>query len=1128
MSLPYRPEAPPTDLIDRGKARLLEQLSAIVAGPDDATLPSERREGSGSGSTPSFEVRDEERYVFGEVFAAGGLGVVRRGQDRRLGRPVAIKELLRDSPQAVRRFALEAAITARLQHPGIVPLYDLGWQGQGKPFYCMQLVDGEGLDAKIAAAQELGARLRLVEHVIAVADAIAYAHERQIIHRDIKPANVLVGRFGETVVIDWGLAKDLSGTIVTALDEEQADEPAGDKSDMTEAGTVMGTLRYMSPEQARGEAVDARSDVYSLGALLYHVLAGQPPFEGGQRMELIHRVLAGELQPLAAIDPAIPSELAAIAERAMATEPEQRYASAAEFAEDLRSFQAGRMVSAHAYSVGEMLGRWVRRHRVVVGASVLTLAAITAVAVSAATQIRAERAAADEAEATATVEAERADRLAFQRGVISKAQLASEVLTLSHTPGRELEALARGVEAAADYGPEYADVPEPVIAGLSRALGGVIPVASLTPPRDSAIGLVQPSADGSRLATATWKSSGNVELQVWSLDPIRKLTAIELTEPNSEAPEIAMSPDNRLLAVGDRTRCVIVDIASGQPTLELDGCAGPMFASDGRSLFGKIPSGERALIQLYGAVAAWDLPSGTQRWSTPMPGENFVMIVHPDGQRLIVRNDQLAQERVEVLATATGERQATLVRESARPRRYVERAPAFIWSEHVALAPDGRTLAVSETDEDGRMVLWDLESETARVLELDGGFLSTPAFSGDGSWLYVGGYPIRSYNLHTHEPFSSVAMNGFTVGFEHGGLGITESHWIELPRGRTTQSMPAGRPHRVEATYDDRFVITVAEEQTRVWSTEDHLALDRWTPPQGERIMEFGGDQILTSDGAGVWRIHSRKDRSLAPVVIDPELADANDILAHAADRPSIVALATDDQGVEIHDLATGVLRCTIPLEPPPTWEPAFSSAGDVVVIGDRHGRGHIWDLEHCRERAVVRLHEPTEDHGPDFMPDAPVRFTPDQSLVVQHAGRITLVDPKGRVTHFEDEAVREGWGPSLLSPDGRVLAELRGYSTRSSFSSDGELLVFAAESRELAVVRVADGRELLRVPTGELPAFSETLHVREDLVDVINVHGELVSYPITPARLIDAACRVLNRSELAGEVVLHCADSVP
>jgi WD40 repeat protein len=375
----------------------------VRAPTDTATTAAPHDEGASEAATHSritkTFVESHSRYVFGEVVAVGGLGVIRRAEDRRLGRAIAVKQLIRDSPVAQRRFALEAAITARLQHPAIVPLYDLGWSDNGEPFYCMKLVDGETLDAKIQATTDIAGRLRLLEHVIAVLDAIAYAHEQQIIHRDLKPANVLVGRFGETVVIDWGLAKDLSGQDGTAkggecpkqVEFEPGDANSSTPAHLTAEGAVLGTLRYMAPEQARGEEVDVRSDVYSLGAVLYHVLAGQPPFANAVGPHAVKRVIEGDLEPLQTIDPRIPRELAAVAHRALALQPADRYASAGEFAEDLRRFQAGRFVSAHAYSLVEMLRLWIRRHRTIVVITALALVGLAVIVIVAFVRVRQER-----------------------------------------------------------------------------------------------------------------------------------------------------------------------------------------------------------------------------------------------------------------------------------------------------------------------------------------------------------------------------------------------------------------------------------------------------------------------------------------------------------------------------------------------------------------------------------------------------------------------------------------------------------------------------------------------------------------------------------------------------------------
>jgi len=217
------------------------------------------------GSVP--QLRDPARYrIIGE-HGRGGLGRVTRAHDLELGRDVAIKELLSRAPLGEVRFLREALITARLEHPGIVPVHEAGRWPDGTPFYAMKLVSGRPLRDLIAERTTVDARITLLHHVIAVADAIAYAHDRNIIHRDLKPGNVIVGAFGETIVIDWGLAKDL--TVAEPADIGSLPLVGGRDSDLTSAGTVLGTPAYMAPEQARGEHVDQRADVFAIGAMLW-------------------------------------------------------------------------------------------------------------------------------------------------------------------------------------------------------------------------------------------------------------------------------------------------------------------------------------------------------------------------------------------------------------------------------------------------------------------------------------------------------------------------------------------------------------------------------------------------------------------------------------------------------------------------------------------------------------------------------------------------------------------------------------------------------------------------------------------------------------------------------------------
>src|SRR6185312_3491820 len=201
-------------------------------------------------------------YTDVQPIESGGMGRTSSARDRRLGRRVALKELRADAgdPAALAaRLEQEARLTARLQHPSIVGVYEAGRWSNGEPFYAMPLVRGEPLDTALRRRRSASERLRLVSHVIAACEAIAYAHGEGVIHRDLKPANVMIGEYGETIVIDWGLAKEIGDRDIAGPER---------RDDLTRLG--VGTPQYMPHEHARGELPTPATDVYALGATLYH------------------------------------------------------------------------------------------------------------------------------------------------------------------------------------------------------------------------------------------------------------------------------------------------------------------------------------------------------------------------------------------------------------------------------------------------------------------------------------------------------------------------------------------------------------------------------------------------------------------------------------------------------------------------------------------------------------------------------------------------------------------------------------------------------------------------------------------------------------------------------------------
>jgi tetratricopeptide (TPR) repeat protein len=297
------------------------------------------------------------RYTLGEVIARGGMGTIVSAFDRKLERMVAIKCLDAEHAGLNTRFAREIRVTAALQHPGIVPIYDSGLLPDGRPFYAMRHVPGTSLEQEIERRTNRE-RMALLVPVLAAVDAVAYAHERGVIHRDLKPSNILLGPFGETVVIDWGLAR---------IERDSTDDGDGEVSvsdpGTTRQGAVLGTPRYMAPEQARGEPASLPCDVYALGAILYHAMSGAPPVDGADVHAVLAQVARAEVAPLRRVAPGVPGDLVAIIERAMALRPAERYPSAGALADDLRRFQTGQLVAAYSYSRTDLVRRFARRHR---------------------------------------------------------------------------------------------------------------------------------------------------------------------------------------------------------------------------------------------------------------------------------------------------------------------------------------------------------------------------------------------------------------------------------------------------------------------------------------------------------------------------------------------------------------------------------------------------------------------------------------------------------------------------------------------------------------------------------------------------------------------------------------------
>lgn len=384
--------------LEEGGRRLAELSQSLPNDPDKTQeaigpLP------SAPAAAERFGTAGGGRFRVLGLHAKGGLGQVMLAEDQQLGRRVALKEIqpeMSADPIRRERFLAEAEITGALEHPGIVPVYALGAHPDGRPYYVMRFIRGDDLAAAIeefhgpaAARRDPGRRAvdlrRLLRRFTDVCQAVQYAHSRGVLHRDLKPGNVMLGKYGETLVVDWGLAKLIGRPAAAgAGDESTVRLPGGSGSSPTLAGRVVGTPGYMSPEQAAGklDELGPASDVYSLGATLYCLLTGRAPFQ--TQTGVLERVKAGDFPSPRMINPQVPRPLEAICLKAMALAPQDRYASPGQIVEDLEHWLADEPVSVYRETCSERLSRWTRRHRTWFQAGLLSLAVIAVVSAAAA------------------------------------------------------------------------------------------------------------------------------------------------------------------------------------------------------------------------------------------------------------------------------------------------------------------------------------------------------------------------------------------------------------------------------------------------------------------------------------------------------------------------------------------------------------------------------------------------------------------------------------------------------------------------------------------------------------------------------------------------------------------------
>lgn len=870
---------------------------------------------------------DVERYEVANdaQLGEGGLGTVLRARDKRLNRWVAIKLLRRLSAEHEQRFFYEAELTAGLEHPAIVPVHDVGRWHSGEPFYAMKLVEGQSLRELAASCTTLASRLPLLVNVLTVCDALGFAHARGVIHRDLKPSNVMVGQFGETMVIDWGLARHVGAA---------------------DAAAISGTPHYMSPEQASGQTVDARSDVYALGAMLYEVLSGRAPYEGTPSNEVLALVTKQAPEPLLTVEPDAPHELAAIVGKAMHREPSQRYPDARGVAAELRRYFDGHLVGAYDYSPWQRVRRSVAQNKPTAAAIVVGLVALVSLGSVSLSRIVTERDLARDARARAeqertTAEARR-DALLF-----SQAQLWLEkdpttafawVRSFANTSSARPEsvsriaadAVARGVASQLVRGRKRV-----VLSPDGQTLAGVeddhLVLWSLTDAHARVLGKARGQVSVLRFAPdgLSLLAAEGTTLRRWPLtggEPVTLFTdAKPVTAVAVSGASIAVGGDeggvwsstggafearpslgariNWLEASSAHGRLVANDVDGKFEILPLEN-AGPALLM-GQSEGGARMSADGTRVgwsSAGGALYAFDLARGV-RSALPTPhlgGELPAVALSADGRWLA----SFGQDKVVVLDNlVTHERRLLKGHEG--------------WVLNGAFSPDGRQLVTVSTDRSAR--LWDLATEDVQVLRGHNSAFRTFTFTPD------------SRHLITADAEGEVRV--------WSALAPTE----QIFRGHQSDFIEA------------RFL-----PDGRLASAGEDGQLNLWTPATGQRValteagsggsLNVTATGLVNGGGGGVWF------RALTDPKLTPHTLQTNE--AHrvvVSDDGTMAATASTDHVVRLFTLPAGTER-QLGVHTAAVWNLVFSPDGRFVASSGDDFPVRVWPVH---EGAPLTLEGP-------------------------------------------------------------------------------------------------------------------------------------------------------------------------